>query len=41
MPLLIGLGEGDDSVEVNRLLKLNINFEALREPNRVKVTLLG
>ena len=41
MPLLIGLGEGDSSVEINRLVKLNINFEALGEPGCVKVVLLG
>jgi hypothetical protein len=41
MPLLIGLGEGDCHVEVCWSLKLDIDFEALREPGCVKVTLLG
>ena len=41
MPLFIGLGEGDGSMEVNRLLKLNINSEALGKPGCVKITLLG
>jgi hypothetical protein len=40
MLLLIGLGEDDCHVDVCWSLKLNIDFEALREPNCVKVTLL-
>jgi hypothetical protein len=39
--LFIGLGESNCHVEVCWSLELNIDFEAIREPGCVKVTLLG
>lgn len=40
MALFICLREGDCRVEVHRLLKLDIDFEALGEPGCVQDTLL-
>ena len=41
MPLLIGLGEGDNGVEVRWPLKLEVNEKAIGQPCFLQKPLLG